>query len=218
MIVTEIFHSIQGESTWVGRPCVFVRLTGCNLRCRWCDTEYAFHGGEHMPVDAVLKRVRELSRRDGRSTTLVELTGGEPMLQTEILTLMERLLSEKFTVLLETSGQRYLGPVPKPVVKIMDIKCPDSGEGESLHPGNLPLLDGKDEVKFVLANEDDYVWAREFLKEYRLHERVKAVNFSPVFGELDPDRLTEWILRDRLPVRLNLQLHKILWDPNTRGV
>ena len=218
MVVTEIFQSIQGESTYAGRPCIFVRLTGCNLRCRWCDTAYAFYGGTRMTVEEVLERVRALGGQDGARIPLVELTGGEPMLQPEIHPLIEKLLAENYTVLIETSGERYLGTLPKEVVKIMDIKCPGSREGGTLDPKNLEVLDRKDEIKFVLADEADYAWAREFLGEHRLADIVGAVSFSPVFGELEPRQLSEWILRDRLPVRLGLQLHKFIWEPETRGV
>jgi len=222
MVVTEIFQSIQGESSYAGRPCIFVRLTGCNLRCRWCDTAYAFYGGTRMTVEEVLERVRAFAGRDGSEASgripLVELTGGEPMLQPEIHPLIEKLLGENYTVLIETSGERYLGTLPREVVKIMDIKCPGSGEGGTLHPQNLAALDRKDEIKFVLADEADYGWAREFLRERRLADIVGTVIFSPVFGELEPRQLSEWILRDRLPVRLGLQLHKFIWEPETRGV
>lgn len=218
MVVTEIFQSIQGESTYAGRPCIFVRLTGCNLRCRWCDTAYAFYGGTRMSVEEVLQRVRAFAGQDGARIPLVELTGGEPMLQPDIHPLVEKLVAENYTVLIETSGERYLGTLPKQVVKIMDIKCPGSGEGGTLHAKNLEVLDRKDEIKFVLAGEADYQWAREFLREQRLTDVVDAITFSPVFGELEPRRLSEWILRDRLPVRLGLQLHKFIWEPETRGV
>lgn len=218
MVITEIFSSIQGESTYAGQPCIFVRLTGCNLRCRWCDTAYAFYGGERMTVDEVQERVRVLSGRNGQRISLVELTGGEPLLQPDVYPLMDRLLTDGFTVLVETSGERYAGGVPKAVVKIMDVKCPGSGESGSFNLKNLELLNGKDEVKFVVADEDDYRWAKEFVAEHRLAERVKSVSFSPVFGELHPRKLSEWVLRDRLPVRINLQLHKFIWDPDERGV
>jgi 7-carboxy-7-deazaguanine synthase len=218
MVVTEIFQSIQGESTYAGRPCIFVRLTGCNLRCRWCDTAYAFYGGTRMTVEEVLERVRAFAGVDGARIPLVELTGGEPMLQADIHPLIEKLLAEEFTVLIETSGERYLGTLPKEVVKIMDIKCPGSGEGGTLHEKNLEVLDRKDEIKFVLADEADYIWAREFLRERRLTNIVGTIIFSPAFGELEPRQLSEWILRDRLPVRLGLQLHKFIWEPETRGV
>ncbi len=218
MVVTEIFKSIQGESTYAGRPCIFVRLTGCNLRCRWCDTAYAFYGGTRMTVDEVLAKVRELAGTDGARIPLVELTGGEPMLQPDIYPLVQRLLAENYTVLIETSGERYLGELPRAVVKVMDIKCPGSGEGGTLNEKNLEVLDGKDEIKFVVADESDYLWARDILRERRLTETVGAVIFSPVHGELDPKALSEWILRDRLPVRLGLQLHKFIWGPDVKGV
>ncbi len=218
MVVTEIFKSIQGESTYAGRPCICVRLTGCNLRCRWCDTAYAFYGGVRMTVDEVLAKVGELAGADGARIPLVELTGGEPMLQPDIYPLVEKLLAENYTVLIETSGERYLGELPRAVVKVMDIKCPGSGEGGTLNEKNLAVLDRKDEIKFVVADESDYLWARDTLRERRLTETVGAVTFSPVHGELDPKALSEWILRDRLPVRLGLQLHKFIWGPDVRGV
>lgn len=218
MVVTEIFKSIQGESTFAGRPCIFVRLTGCNLHCRWCDTAYAFYGGTRLEVDDVLAQVQALAGDAGRQISLVELTGGEPLLQPEIHPLIQKLLAEDYTVLLETSGERYLGTLPRAVVKIMDIKCPGSGEGGTLHPKNLEALDRKDEIKFVIADESDYAWAREFLLQHRLPDIVNNVIFSPVFGELEPRALGEWILRDRLPVRLGLQLHKFIWEPAMRGV
>ncbi len=218
MVVTEIFRSIQGESTYAGWPCIFVRLTGCNLRCRWCDTAYAFHGGTRLSVNEVLAKVRDLSGQDGRRITLVELTGGEPLLQPDIHPLIGKLRDEGYTVMIETSGERYLGGLPRDVIKIMDIKCPGSGQGGTLHPKNLAALDKKDEIKFVVADEADYLWACDFLQKHRLAELVNAVTLSPVFGELQPRTLSEWILRDRLPVRLGLQLHKFVWEPDTRGV
>ena len=218
MVVTEIFKSIQGESTYAGRPCIFVRLTGCNLRCRWCDTAYAFYGGTRMTVDDVMVKVRELAGVDGAWIPLVELTGGEPMLQPDVHPLIEKLLAEKYTVLIETSGERYVGELPREVVKVMDIKCPGSGEGGTLNEKNLEVLDRKDEIKFVIADEGDYVWAREFTRERRLGDIVNTVIFSPAHGELDPKALSEWILRDGLPVRLGLQLHKFIWGPEVQGV
>ena len=218
MVVTEIFKSIQGESTYAGRPCIFVRLTGCNLRCRWCDTAYAFYGGTRMTVDEVMAQVRELTGTDGARIPLVELTGGEPMLQPDIHPLIEKLLAENHTVLIETSGERYLGELPRAVVKVMDIKCPGSGEGGSLNDKNLEVLDLKDEIKFVIADEGDYLWARDFTRQRRLGDIVGTVIFSPVHGELDPKALSEWILRDALPVRLGLQLHKFIWGPDVKGV
>ena len=213
MQVTEIFFSIQGESTFAGQPCVFVRLTGCNLRCTWCDTEYSFYGGGRMAVEEVLRQVKAYPAR------LVEITGGEPMLQEkEVLALMARLLEDEYRVLLETSGERPLDRVPPEVVKVMDVKCPGSGEGETFRMENLRTLTSNDEVKFVLADRADYEFAREFYHRHRLREKVRAVIFSPVFGELEPRELAEWILADGLDVRLGLQLHKFIWDPALKGV
>ncbi|MBI1982770.1 MAG: radical SAM protein [Acidobacteria bacterium] len=212
MVVTEIFKSIQGESTFAGLPCVFVRLTGCNLRCHWCDTAYAFYGGRKMTPEEVRARVHELGGK------LVEFTGGEPLLQMEILPLAERLLLEGYRVLVETSGERYIGDLPKAVVKIVDVKCPGSGESEKFCVRNLDAVDRKDQIKFVILDENDYRYAREFLAKHDLHNHVDEVTFSPVFGQLPPRHLAEWILRDGLEVRMGLQLHKFIWDPEARGV
>jgi 7-carboxy-7-deazaguanine synthase len=231
MFITEIFKSIQGEGTRAGLPCIFVRLTGCNLRCTWCDTAYAFHGGKRMSVEEVLACVDELARKpSGRqgapaNVPLVELTGGEPLLQEEVYPLAEKLLATGYEVMIETSGERYTGKLPKEVIKIVDVKCPDSGEADTFEMKNLEVLDDKDEVKFVLSTRRDYEFAREFTAQHRLAERVKQVLFSPVFKDpegkwqgLEPRTLTEWILEDGLPVRLGLQLHKFIWDPATKGV
>ena len=212
MVVTEVFKSIQGESTFAGLPCVFVRLTGCNLRCHWCDTAYAFYGGTQMTVDEVLGRVRQFGGK------LVEVTGGEPLLQKEVCPLTEQLLKEGFRVLIETSGERYVGELPRPVVKVVDVKCPGSGESEKFCFENLRALERKDQIKFVILDENDYHYAREFLAKYDLRSRVDEVIFSPVFGQLAPRQLAEWILRDGLEVRMGLQLHKFIWDPDARGV
>jgi 7-carboxy-7-deazaguanine synthase len=224
MVISEIFRSIQGESTFAGLPCIFVRFTGCNLRCHWCDTAYAFHGGSTMEIEEVLARVAEL-RGSAESGTLVELTGGEPLLQPESVPLAERLLAAGYTVLIETSGERSVGTLPREVVKVVDVKCPDSGEGGTFRLENLQALDGKDEIKFVIASRRDYDFARDFTVEHDLARRVRQVLFSPVFADplgtwpgLDARLLAEWILADRLPVRLGLQLHKFIWDPATRGV
>ena len=231
MFITEIFKSIQGEGTRAGLPCIFVRLTGCNLRCTWCDTAYAFHGGKKMAVDEVLARVDQLAgRREGTQGSssvvpLVELTGGEPLLQEEIYPLAERLLAAGYTVMIETSGEQHVGRLPKEVIKIVDVKCPDSGEADTFNLGNLEALDEKDEVKFVLSTRRDYEFAREFTEQHQLAQRVRAVLFSPVFDDpqgkwqgLEPRKLVEWILADGLPVRLGLQLHKFVWHPATKGV
>ena len=231
MFITEIFKSIQGEGTRAGLPCIFVRLTGCNLRCTWCDTAYAFHGGRRMSAEEVLSRVDELAGRVPGADTLqakvplLELTGGEPLLQEEIYPLAEQLLAAGYTVLIETSGERYIGRLPREVIKIVDVKCPDSGEADTFDVNNLDALSAEDEVKFVLSTRRDYEFARDFTAQHRLSERVKQVLFSPVFEDpqgkwpgLESRTLAEWILADGLPVRLGLQLHKFIWDPATKGV
>ena len=222
MVITEIFRSIQGESTYAGLPCIFVRLTGCNLRCAWCDTAYAFHGGTPMTIEDVLTRVAELS---GAGSSLVELTGGEPLLQPECIPLAERLLAAGHRVLVETSGERLIGALPRETVKIVDVKCPDSGEGGTFRMENIEALDQKDEVKFVIASRQDYEFARDFLARHDLARRVRQVLFSPVFADpagtwpgMDARALAEWILADRLPVRMGLQLHKFIWGPAMKGV
>jgi 7-carboxy-7-deazaguanine synthase len=213
MVVTEIFKSIQGESTFAGLPCVFVRLTGCNLRCHWCDTAYAFYGGEQMTPEAVFDRVEKFGGK------LVEFTGGEPLLQErEVVPLCSRLIEAGYRVLIETSGERFIGKLPPAVVKVLDVKCPGSGEADKFCFENLPALEPKDQIKFVILDERDYLYAREFFDQHRLRERVNEVIFSPVFGQLQPRQLAEWILRDGLEVRLGLQLHKFIWDPEMRGV
>ena len=227
MQITEIYKSIQGESTHAGLPCVFVRLTGCNLRCSWCDSEYTFTGGRRMALEEVLQEVERLSPDGG----LVEITGGEPMLQErEVVPLMQRLLDTGYTVLLETSGERPLAGVPKGVVKIVDVKCPNSGEPNSFHMENLEALGLQDEIKFVLSDRIDYEFARDFLARHTLDRRVNAVLFSPAFSKdaegardcshclLDPRELAEWMLEDNLTARLGLQIHKFIWDPALKGV
>ena len=212
MVITEIFKSIQGESTYAGLPCLFVRLTGCNLRCHWCDTAYAFNGGQKMSVADVLARIRQLGGK------LVELTGGEPLLQQEVYPLTDHLLTEGYRVLVETSGERNLAQLPREVVKVVDVKCPGSGEEGKFCFDNLALLERKDQIKFVILNEDDYRYARAFLAEHSLHGHVDEVIFSPVFAQLAPRNLAAWILRDGLEVRMGLQLHKFIWGPEARGV
>jgi 7-carboxy-7-deazaguanine synthase len=231
MFITEIFKSIQGEGTRAGLPCIFVRLTGCNLRCTWCDTAYAFHGGKKMSIEEVQARVDELAGRNSIADTshaavpLVELTGGEPLLQEEIYPLAENLLGAGYTVLIETSGERFVGRLPHEVIKIVDVKCPDSGEADTFEAKNLDVIGANDEVKFVLSTRRDYEFARDFTRQHKLVERVRAVLFSPVFNDpegqwqgLEARTLVEWILADGLPVRLGLQLHKFVWDPATKGV
>jgi 7-carboxy-7-deazaguanine synthase len=212
LTINEIFHSIQGESTHAGKPCVFVRLTACDLRCSWCDTPYAFHEGHRMSLDAVLD---EVERFDCET---VEVTGGEPLLQKEVYPLMQALLDRGKTVLVETGGHRSIAEVPRDVIKVMDIKCPGSGEADKMDWSNLDCLAAHDEVKFVIRDRADYEYARDVLSRHDLTGRVAAVLFSPVHGVLDSRTLSEWVLNDRLPVRVQLQLHKYIWDPGTRGV
>lgn len=209
--VTEIFHSIQGESTFAGRPCVFVRLTGCPLRCTWCDTEYAFYGGTERSVDDVLAEVR------AHGCNLVEVTGGEPLAQANTIQLLGRLCAEGFTVLLETSGAVDTATVDPLVHIILDVKCPGSGMMERMHWPNVQRLRPQDEAKFVIQDRADYEWAKEVVARYGLTDRCPVL-FSPVFGTLNPHQLAEWLLADRLPIRFQLQLHKYIWAPDMRGV
>jgi 7-carboxy-7-deazaguanine synthase len=212
MTVTEIFKSVQGESTWAGLPCGFVRLTGCNLRCAWCDTQYAYEDGTEMAVDDVVKRVRQFG------CSLVEITGGEPLIQEESITLAERFLDMEMTVLCETNGTQAIDRLPGGVIRIMDMKCPSSGANDSIDWKNIDRLGPGDEVKFVIADRGDYDWSREVVSRYGLSGRCNAVLFSPVTERLEPKQLAEWILKDRLGVRFQLQLHKVVWGPDTRGV
>ena len=209
--INEIFYSLQGESTRAGLPCVLVRLTGCQMRCTWCDTEYAFHEGAWRSVDDVVAEVA------GIGCPLVEVTGGEPLLQPGSLTLMRRLADRGLEVLLETGGGLDISAVDPRVRRIVDVKCPGSGEHGANHWPNLDLLRPSDELKFVLAGEDDYRLARDLVVGRRLAERC-PIHFAPVHDRLDPRDLAAWILRDHLPVRLQLQLHKLLWGATTRGV
>lgn len=228
MFITEIFKSIQGESSYAGLPCIFVRLTGCNLRCKWCDTAYAFHGGTKYSLDDILKRVGEFSgdrEKGGGEVCLIEITGGEPLLQPETPELAQRLVDAGYTVLIETSGERDISELPHEVVKIVDVKCPDSGENGKFNLANLEALEKKDEIKFVIASRRDYDFARAFMAAHRLPERVHTILFSPVFADpagawpaMDARELAEWILAENVPVRLGLQLHKFVWDPAMHGV
>jgi len=212
LTINEIFYSIQGESTHAGRPCVFVRLTACDLRCSWCDTAYAFHEGSSMTVDEVVERVGTYG------CDVVEITGGEPLLQKDVYPLMERLLADGRMVMLETGGHRSVSTVPPGVHRIIDVKCPGSGESEKNCWENLDGLRAMDEVKFVIRDRTDYEYARQVVRERGLQEKCAAVLFSPVHGVMNNRELAEWILEDRLPVRLQLQAHKYIWDPSTRGV
>ncbi len=227
MQITEIYKSLQGESTHAGLACVFVRLTGCNLRCSWCDSEYTFQGGKKMSSEEILAEVQRLSPDGG----LVEITGGEPMLQErEIVPFMQKLLDGGYDVLIETSGERPLARVPADVIKIVDVKCPDSGEADTFCMENLEALATHDEIKFVLSSRADYEFAREFTNRHGLAKLVHAILFSPAFRKdatgardcshclLDPQELAEWMIADNVPARLGLQLHKFIWDPAVKGV
>jgi 7-carboxy-7-deazaguanine synthase len=211
MRVTEIFHSIQGESSFVGQPCVFIRLTGCPLRCAWCDTEYAFYGGNEQSMEDILGKVKSYGCR------LVEITGGEPLAQSDAVPLITTLCEQGYDVLIETSGAIDTAAVDTRAHVILDVKCPGSGMSDRMHWPNLDRLSMKDEAKFVLADRADYEWARQVLERHELATRC-TVLMSPVFGSLDPRQLAEWVLADRLPVRLQLQLHKLIWAPDMRGV
>lgn len=226
MQITEIYRSLQGESSYTGIPCIFVRLTACNLRCSWCDSEYTFTGGKKMTPDQVFAEVQKLAPRG-----LVEITGGEPMLQErELVPLMQRMIDAGYKLLIETSGERALANVPKEVVKIVDVKCPGSGEGGTFRMENLQALTPLDEIKFVVSDRTDYEFAREFTREHGLEKLVASVIFSPAFRKdargtrdashclVDPEDLANWILEDRLDVRLGLQTHKFIWTPETKGV
>jgi 7-carboxy-7-deazaguanine synthase len=208
--VTEIFHSIQGESSHAGRPCAFVRLAGCNLRCRWCDSEYTFTGGERMSIDDVVGRIKDYG------CDLVEVTGGEPLAQSESFELIRRLCDEGLEVLIETSGSIDIAPVDPRATIILDLKCPGSGEVEKNRWENLQLLKPRDEIKFVIADRNDYDWARRIIAERNLDRWT--VLLSPVWGEMDLKSLAEWMLADRLPARLQTQLHKHIWGSEARGV
>ena len=212
LTINEIFYSVQGESSYAGQPCVFVRLTACDLRCTWCDTEYAFSEGRKRALDDVLEAV------ESYGCPLVEVTGGEPLLQEDVYPLMHGLLERGKKVLLETGGHRDTSRVPGKVVTILDVKCPGSGESGRNDWGNLDRLRSHDEVKFVIADRADYEWARDVLARHDLTGRAAAIHFSPVHGVLDPKTLSEWVLADRLPVRVQLQIHKYIWSPTTRGV
>ena len=209
--VTEIYKSVQGESTYMGLPCVFIRLTGCNLRCVWCDTPHAFHDGEKLSIHQIIDKVKSYDIK------LVEITGGEPLLQKEVFPLMESLLKNKFKVMLETSGSLAINNVPAKVIKIIDLKCPGSGEENKNLWENLNHLTSTDEIKFVIADKTDYEWSKKVLQDYKLDKKVPVL-FSPVFEKLKLKDLTEWILEDNLPVRLHTQLHKYIWDQKTIGV
>jgi 7-carboxy-7-deazaguanine synthase len=211
MKINEIYRSIQGESSYTGLPCVFVRLTYCNLRCSYCDTEYAFYEGRDYTVDQAVEEVRRYH------CPLVEITGGEPLLQKEVYPMMDRLVGQGFTVLLETSGSIDVGNVNPAVVKIMDLKCPSSGECERNLYTNLDKLQPRDEIKFVIGTRGDYLWTKKILEEHRLTERFPVL-LSTVFNQIQPRQIVEWLLEDNLNVRFQLQAHKYIWEPNAKGV
>lgn len=211
MRITEIFYSIQGESSFIGMPCVFIRTTGCNLRCVWCDTAYSFYGGEEISLDDIMKKV------ESYGCQLVEITGGEPMLQKEIYELCSRLLAANYTVLMETGGSLDLSQLDPRVIKIVDLKCPGSGEVERNHWPNLEILQPHDQIKFVIKDRADYEWSLNVIRTHRLDERFHVL-LSPVFGAMALRPLAEWMLADRLNAQLQIQLHKFIWSPETRGV
>lgn len=210
--ITEIYRSIQGESTWAGLPCTFVRLARCHIRCVWCDTAYAFKGGTNTSVESIVDRCRELA------VPLVELTGGEPLVQKDCPALAQALLDAGFTVLVETSGTLPIAVLPAACIKIMDLKCPDSGVCDQNDWSNIDALTHRDEVKFVLASRRDYEWARDVVRKHRLTDKVNAVLFSVAFDCIDPKDVVSWILEDALNVRFQLQMHKVIWDPNEKSV
>jgi 7-carboxy-7-deazaguanine synthase len=212
LVVNEIYRSIQGESSWAGWPCVFVRLTACDLRCTYCDTEYAFYEGKRLSLDDI---IAEIGATD---CPMVEITGGEPLLQKNVLPLMTELCDLRKTVLIETSGAHDISVVDPRVHRIMDLKTPSSGECGRNRMENIRHLTQRDEVKFVIGSREDYEWARQQVREQDLPSRVNAVLFSPIFGRIDPKQIVEWMLEDQLPVRFQLQMHKFIWEPRARGV
>ena len=227
MYLIELYKSVQGESSFAGLPCIFVRLAGCNLRCSWCDSEYTFTGGKPFTEDEVVAQIEALA-----PCKLIEFTGGEPMLQArELLPLMDRLLAQGYTLMIETSGERPLAEVPKAVHKIVDVKCPGAGSAaNSFRMENLEALTQNDEVKFVVSDRADYEFAREFIREYTLEQKAGQILLSPAFQKipspqrtadnmaLDPRKLVEWMLEDGLPARISLQIHKFIWEPQKKGV
>jgi len=212
LTVNEIYQSVQGESTWAGLPCVFVRLTFCDLRCTYCDTEYAFYEGQKMDLTEIVEKVRSFG------CPLVEVTGGEPLLQPNCVPLLAMLCESGLTVLLETSGAHDIAAVDPRVHRIMDLKTPSSGECARNLYENIAHLTPRDEIKFVVGSREDYEWAREKMREYDLARRVNAVLFSPIFGKIAPADIVAWMLEDKLPARFQLQMHKFIWEPRARGV
>jgi 7-carboxy-7-deazaguanine synthase len=212
LVVNEIYQSIQGESSWAGLPCTFVRLTACDLRCSYCDTEYAFYEGKKRPLEQVISEVLAFD------CPMVEVTGGEPLLQKNVLPLMTAFCDAGKIVLIETSGAHDISKIDPRVHRIMDLKTPGSGECARNLMENIPHLAKRDEMKFVIGSREDYEWSRGMVREHGLAERVNCVLFSPIFGRIDPRQIVEWMLEDKLPVRFQLQLHKFIWEPRARGV
>ncbi|MFV0338466.1 MAG: radical SAM protein [Chthoniobacterales bacterium] len=212
LTINEIYHSIQGESTWAGLPCTFVRLTFCDLRCSYCDTEYAFYKGEKQSLQSIIEKVLAFD------CPLVEITGGEPLLQKNVLPLMTALCDKKLTVLIETSGAHDISKIDPRVHRIMDLKTPSSGESARNLFSNLPHLNRRDEVKFVIGSREDYEWTREQIHTHKLHEKVNAILLSPIFGKINPRDIVNWMLSDKLPARFQLQMHKFIWEPTKQGV
>jgi 7-carboxy-7-deazaguanine synthase len=210
--INEIYLSVQGESTWAGLPCVFVRLTACDLRCSYCDTEYAFYEGSKRSLDEIFSEVLAFD------CSLVEITGGEPLLQKNVLPLMTALCNADRTVLIETSGAHDISKIDPRVHRIMDLKTPSSGESQRNLYSNIACLNHLDEVKFVIGSREDYEWSREQIERHRLNDRVRAVLLSPVFGAIEPRQIVEWMLADRVKARFQLQIHKLIWEPRARGV
>ena len=211
MRITEIFHSIQGESSFAGMPCTFIRLTGCNLRCTWCDTEYSFYGGTEMTAGEVYTEIEKIGCK------MVEFTGGEPLLQKAVYPLIAELLDREYTVLVETGGSINLSNLDPRAIKVMDIKCPGSGMQDKMNFANIDLLTGRDEIKFVILDQNDYNYAKNIIEKYNLTLKTNVL-VSPVYGRLDLKTLAEWILRDKVNVRFQIQLHKYIWGPEMRGV
>ncbi len=209
--INEIYYSVQGESTHAGRPCIFIRLTYCNLRCSYCDTEYAFYDGKDMEITYIMS---EIKRWD---CNLVEVTGGEPLFQDECIDLLNELVNSNYEVMLETGGSLSISDVPKKVVKIVDFKCPSSGMVKKNLWSIVDDLQAHDEVKFVIGNREDFDWAKDHITEYSL-DKICTLLFSPTFGEIDPQQIVEWILAENLPVRMQLQMHKMIWSPEEKGV
>jgi len=211
MKVNEIFKSIQGESTFVGLPCIFIRLSGCNLRCSYCDTQYAYEEGFEISIPEFLKKIQDYG------CPLVEITGGEPLLQEETFELVKELINRGYKVLIETNGSIGLKRLDRRAIKVMDIKCPSSGMSDKMNWGNISFLSKMDQIKFVIGSKDDYEWAKDVIKKYSLIDKVEVL-FSPSFGRLEPKTLAEWILQDNLNIRFQLQVHKYIWESNRRGV